>query len=167
MRWSVLISDTGTTLRNRGRCCTPCFDYRGQGRSWRTSIWKSLVLTYSLSSVFVGAAATWVLAFRNSWTSNTQVTTLACILLQPPLILIDHGHFQYNSISLGLSMAALVCIFQKHQVLGSILFCCAINHKHMALYFAPAIFGHLLGRAVEQRSFKQVQMISHIASMLV
>jgi len=32
--------------------------------------------------------------------------------------------------------------------LGSALFCLALNHKQMALYFAPAFFAHLLGCAL-------------------
>jgi hypothetical protein len=32
------------------------------------------------------------------------VLTLGVTLLQPALVLIDHGHFQYNSIALGLSV---------------------------------------------------------------
>ena len=32
------------------------------------------------------------------------------ILLQPALVLIDHGHFQYNSVCLGLAMAGAVAV---------------------------------------------------------
>ncbi len=32
--------------------------------------------------------------------------------------------------------------------LGSALFCLALNHKQMVLYFAPAFFAHLLGCAL-------------------
>ncbi|CAI6003075.1 unnamed protein product [Closterium sp. NIES-64] len=71
---------------------------------------------------------------------------LAMLLLQSGLLLIDHGHFQYNSISLGLSLGAATAVMSRHYLLGSALFSLAINHKHMALYFAPAFFAHLLGR---------------------
>ncbi len=33
-------------------------------------------------------------------------------------------------------------------LLGSCLFCLALNHKQMALYYAPAFFAHLLGCAL-------------------
>lgn len=32
------------------------------------------------------------------------------VLLQPSLVLIDHGHFQYNSVCLGLAMAAAAAV---------------------------------------------------------
>ena len=61
----------------------------------------------------------------------------------------DHGHFQYNSVSLGLSLWA--CYYMTKPsfgdcVIGSVFFCLALNFKQMTLYFAPAIFLYLLGR---------------------
>lgn len=32
------------------------------------------------------------------------------VLLQPSLVLIDHGHFQYNSVCLGLAMAGAAAV---------------------------------------------------------
>ena len=37
--------------------------------------------------------------------------------------------------------------------LGSMLYCLSLNHKHMAAYFAPAFFAHLLGRCLQQPTF--------------
>lgn len=108
-------------------------------------------------SVLIIAALTWAYQLRRASNTDAQITTLACVLLQPALILIDHGHFQYNTISLGLSMAGAISILRGWHVVGSILYCCAINHKHMALYFAPAFFGYLLGCCMKTRnSFKKV-----------
>ncbi|KAI9305470.1 glycosyl transferase [Cunninghamella echinulata] len=76
------------------------------------------------------------------------------ILLQPALIIIDHGHFQYNSVMLGFSLWAILGILSKHYILGSIAFCLALGFKQMALYYAPAIFAFLLGRCfIEERGF--------------
>jgi len=70
--------------------------------------------------------------------------------LQPARLLIDHGHFQYNGISLGLALGAAAAIVRGHPWLGSALFSLSLNHKQMALYFAPAFFAHLLGRALRR-----------------
>jgi hypothetical protein len=72
------------------------------------------------------------------------------MLLQPALLLTDHGHFQYNCISLGLSAAAAAVIAGGHDILGSILFSLSLNHKQMGLFFAPAFFAHLLGKCLQQ-----------------
>ncbi|RHZ61872.1 hypothetical protein Glove_345g49 [Diversispora epigaea] len=80
----------------------------------------------------------------NSWKKKELATLL--ILLQPSLILIDHGHFQYNSVMLGLTLWAINCFLYDYDILGSIFFCLALSFKQMALYFAPAIFAYLLGK---------------------
>jgi alpha-1,3-glucosyltransferase len=67
---------------------------------------------------------------------------------QPALFLIDHGHFQYNSISLGLTLWAINCLLFDQDVLGSIFFCLALNYKQMSLFHAPAFFFYLLGKNV-------------------
>ncbi|XP_057960915.1 probable dolichyl pyrophosphate Man9GlcNAc2 alpha-1,3-glucosyltransferase [Malania oleifera] len=77
---------------------------------------------------------------------------IAVILLNPCLILIDHGHFQYNCISLGLTVGAVAAILSSKDLLASSLFCLALNHKQMSAYFAPAFFSHLLGKCLRCRN---------------
>ncbi|KAL9261981.1 putative dolichyl pyrophosphate Man9GlcNAc2 alpha-1,3-glucosyltransferase [Drosera capensis] len=77
---------------------------------------------------------------------------VAVILLSPCLIIIDHGHFQYNCISLGLSLGAIAAILSDRELLACSLFCSALNHKQMSAYFAPAFFCHLLGRCLKRRN---------------
>ncbi|CAG8438408.1 14012_t:CDS:10 [Ambispora leptoticha] len=91
-----------------------------------------------------------IFVFVNWWFNDASrkkkdLATLL-ILLQPALILIDHGHFQYNSVMLGLSIWAIDCFLYDYDVLGSIFFCLALTFKQMSLYYAPAIFAYLLGK---------------------
>lgn len=65
-------------------------------------------------------------------------------LLSPALLLIDHGHFQYNGVCIGLALLASGFITNEYYVLGSIFFCLSLNFKHMALYYAPVFFFGLL-----------------------
>lgn len=69
-------------------------------------------------------------------------------LFYPGIILIDHGHFQYNSVSLGLFVAATTCLLSDKNVLASILFCLALNYKQMELYHALPFFCYLLSTCV-------------------
>ncbi len=72
-------------------------------------------------------------------------------LLSPPaLLIIDHGHFQYNSVMLGLTQWAINFIVQKRYLLGSFCFCMALGFKHMSLYYALAFFVYLLGTCLSQ-----------------
>ncbi|EYU44642.1 hypothetical protein ABFS82_08G071900 [Erythranthe guttata] len=74
------------------------------------------------------------------------------ILLNPCLILIDHGHFQYNCISLGLTVAAVAAILSDRDLVGSLLFCLALNHKQMSAYYAPAFFAYLFGKCLKRQN---------------
>ena len=79
-------------------------------------------------------------------------------LLAPGLLLIDHGHFQYNSVCLGFSLLALMLVsddsrqqtlvLSTRDIVGSICFCLALNFKQMTLYYAPVFFVHLLRKAI-------------------
>lgn len=91
---------------------------------------------------------------------NRSLVSLFWLLANPALLLIDHGHFQYNSISLGCTVVATACVLQignrapmqaatgrvstfSWLVGAAFFFCMALNHKQMTLYYAPAFFVHL------------------------
>ncbi|KAK9447854.1 glycosyl transferase [Limtongia smithiae] len=80
-----------------------------------------------------------------------QSTAAAAILLQPALILIDHGHFQYNCVMLGLALFAFTDILNDNLFRGSIFFVLALGFKQMALYYAIPVFAYLLGICIFPR----------------
>ncbi|KAI8802189.1 glycosyl transferase [Cladochytrium replicatum] len=97
--------------------------------------------------------AVWLIV--HSWCkhrSNALPTSLLVILLQPALILIDHGHFQYNSAMLGFAHWAVVMFDRKQYAIGSIFFCLSLCFKQMALYYALPIFFYLLGVCLSEAS---------------
>lgn len=65
-------------------------------------------------------------------------------LFYPGQILIDNGHFQYNNISLGLTVFAVAAVLTNRRILGSLLFMLALNYKQMELYHAMPFFCYLL-----------------------
>lgn len=73
-------------------------------------------------------------------------------LIYPGLILIDHGHFQYNGISLGATVAAIAALIQERELLASVLFCLSINYKQMGLYHALPFFCYLLGNCLPKQN---------------
>ncbi|XP_076665114.1 putative dolichyl pyrophosphate Man9GlcNAc2 alpha-1,3-glucosyltransferase [Andrena cerasifolii] len=68
------------------------------------------------------------------------------MLMYPGLILIDHGHFQYNCASLGLFIGAVTAMLRNSFIIGSFLFVAALNYKQMELYHALPIFFYILGK---------------------
>tara|TARA_B110000091_G_scaffold161729_1_gene172469 strand:- start:97 stop:1830 length:1734 start_codon:yes stop_codon:yes gene_type:complete len=66
------------------------------------------------------------------------------LMVQPALLIIDHGHFQYNGVCIGLTLLAVVAIGSRRPCLGAMLFACALNFKQIALYYALGFFFALL-----------------------
>ncbi|XLS97379.1 hypothetical protein HN51_040114 [Arachis hypogaea] len=73
---------------------------------------------------------------------------IAMLLLNPCLILIDHGHFQvcsvltltvicvvfqYNCISLGFTIGAVAGVLSGKDLVACVLYCLALNHKQVLI----------------------------------
>lgn len=82
-----------------------------------------------------------------------KVLIASAILFYPGLILIDHGHFQYNAISLGLALWGVIGLARGHDLLGSIAYTLALNYKQMELYHAFPFFFYLLGKSFQEKSW--------------
>ncbi|XP_045691413.1 dolichyl pyrophosphate Man9GlcNAc2 alpha-1,3-glucosyltransferase isoform X2 [Phyllostomus hastatus] len=82
--------------------------------------------------------------------SKKKVANALCILLYPGLILIDYGHFQYNSVSLGFALWGVLGVSCHWDVLGSLAFCLALNYKQMELYHSLPFFCFLLGKCFKK-----------------
>lgn len=78
----------------------------------------------------------------NKWESSIA---LVAILMQPATILIDHAHFQYNTVMLGFVLASISSVLSDRYMWTCVFFVAALCFKQMALYFAPAIFAYLVG----------------------
>lgn len=106
--------------------------------------------------VLVYFTAVWFLAKRLEPRNVKQrMWIIGLALIQPSIILIDHGHFQYNTVALGLALWAfhymtLPATF-TNCIVGSILFCLSLNFKQMALYYAPVVFAYLLGKCFAEQ----------------
>jgi alpha-1,3-glucosyltransferase len=82
------------------------------------------------------------------WESSVA---LAAILMQPATLLIDHGHFQYNTVMLGFVVSSISSMLAGRLLWSCVFFVGALAFKQMALYFAPAIFAYLLGICIYPR----------------
>jgi alpha-1,3-glucosyltransferase len=80
--------------------------------------------------------------------ASRQIVTILSILLQPSLILIDNGHFQYNSFPLAMTLLSVYLFQQGNDLLGAVAFSASLLFKQMGLYWSPAVFGYLLGKCI-------------------
>ncbi|KAG8825723.1 Glucosyltransferase-like protein [Serendipita sp. 401] len=98
-----------------------------------------------LPALFYFATKSSLLRHRSIRARHVAFFTL---LLQPALILIDSGHFQYNSVMLGLTCQAFNYFLEGQDLLGAICFVASLGFKQMALYYSPAVFSYLLGKCL-------------------
>uniref|UniRef100_A0A8R1HLM1 Alpha-1,3-glucosyltransferase n=1 Tax=Caenorhabditis japonica TaxID=281687 RepID=A0A8R1HLM1_CAEJA len=82
--------------------------------------------------------------------SGKSVMHSVFALFYPGLLVIDNGHFQYNSVSLGLFLAMILCLFRNRVYLGSVFFVAALNYKQMELYHALPVFVFILSKSVNK-----------------
>jgi len=65
------------------------------------------------------------------------------ILLQPALVLVDHGYFQYNAIHLGLVVWSLCLGIEESPFSASVLLALSLNFNQVAYHFALPILLYL------------------------
>ncbi|KAK3942718.1 glycosyltransferase [Diplogelasinospora grovesii] len=81
----------------------------------------------------------------------TATVALFAILMQPATILIDHVHFQYNTVMLGFVLASMSSMLAARYLWASVFFVAALGFKQMALYYAFSVFAYLLGNCIFPR----------------
>jgi len=97
-----------------------------------------------------------------------ELTVLITNLFFPLLVLIDHGHFQYNSISLGFALISFVLATKSNSILlSAVFFTLSLNYKQMELYHAVPIFVYLLSaHCFEEKRLKFKTFLS-LASVVI
>lgn len=151
-------------------------------RSSRGSETPEIVLFMRLSVlvldvlVYMPAVAWFVLRRLDARSTRVRHMALWTVWCQPALILVDHGHFQYNAVMLGLAALSFALLLTRQPnvytsagapaelqhllldtlsrhvslqyVAAAVFFSLSLCFKQMALYYAPAVFAIMLGRCV-------------------
>ena len=104
----------------------------------------------------------------NVWESSIA---LVAMLMQPATMLIDHGHFQYNTVMLGFVLASISSMLAGRLLWSCVFFVAALSFKQMALYFAPVVFAYLLGLCIKPRldvaRFITIALVTVVAFAIV
>ena len=119
---------------------------RGLEDTTHKAFMRATVLVLDL--LIYGSGAWWMTR-KTAQHDVRSIFAFIFVMVQPALILIDHGHFQYNTTALGLCIWAFFFMTKpgmRNCVIGSVLYCLALSFKQMTLYYAPAVFFYLLGR---------------------
>ncbi|KAH9286857.1 Dolichyl pyrophosphate Man9GlcNAc2 alpha-1,3-glucosyltransferase [Echinococcus granulosus] len=129
-------------------------------RFMRLTVIVSDCLSYMLAALFY-CAITLKRLKKDAELSGFSVAL--SMMSFPGLILLDHGHFQYNCVSLGLFVMSLVFFSEDLDVIGSVVFCLAFLYKQMELYHALPVFFFLLSKCFSHSfavGFKRVAILA-------
>eukprot|EP01062_Namystynia_karyoxenos_P067423 TRINITY_DN61377_c0_g1_i1.p1 TRINITY_DN61377_c0_g1~~TRINITY_DN61377_c0_g1_i1.p1 ORF type:complete len:552 (+),score=162.84 TRINITY_DN61377_c0_g1_i1:134-1657(+) len=115
--------------------------------------------------VYLPGAAVAVSAFAAPGESATvRVAATLWLWCHPALLLIDHGHFQYNGVCFGLCLWGAGLVLRGRRLAGSVLFTAALLFKQIALYYAPAFFAAILAQCVAEHGFCSVRSVVNVAA---
>ncbi|XP_013384169.1 dolichyl pyrophosphate Man9GlcNAc2 alpha-1,3-glucosyltransferase isoform X2 [Lingula anatina] len=123
------------------------YSSRGVDNPTHKLFMRSTVLVADFLVFFPAVFAYFLYTDKIKFDKDRTIAILCCFLY-PGIILIDHGHFQYNGISLGLTVLAVVFLSTDHDLLGSMAFSLALNYKQMELYHAMPFFCYLMGKCL-------------------
>ncbi|XP_075264114.1 uncharacterized protein LOC142356005 [Convolutriloba macropyga] len=137
----------------------------GTSHGYETESSKRLMRASVIASDFIFLIPAALLAHRVFAVGHkegrpTEWWPLAAILIQPAAALIDHGHFQYNNIGLGLTMAASAAVASGWDCVGSVLFCLALNHKQASKH------GMALRVSMEQQGRGSAPFLMRVGAFL-
>jgi hypothetical protein len=140
---------TGTAARALEPAMVALGSSRGYESASSKFFFRSTVMVAEFI-FFVPACAVATIVLYRRYRTSSRVLVLMHMLYNPLVLLIDHGHFQYNCIALGLSIYAVAAVLHGRHVLAAILYCCAFLFKQNALYYALPFFAVLLGLALRR-----------------
>jgi len=68
------------------------------------------------------------------------------IMMLPPALFIDHGHYQFNQIMHGFVLFAIAFVMRDNFILATVFMVFAVNFKQTALYFALPFVVYVISR---------------------
>ncbi|RHY08710.1 hypothetical protein DYB28_015755 [Aphanomyces astaci] len=118
--------------------------------SYRTIVFQRLSVIVSDVVLFAS-----IIKYCNAWpcvtttevafNTNKRVVVVLLTFLDAGLLMVDHVHFQYNGVLLGLLILSVAYIREGEDVKGAFVYAVLLMMKHIYLYVALLYFVYLFG----------------------
>ena len=116
---------------------------RGYETETHRNFMRMTVIVSELFTYFIGAYL-----LSRLVPVKARFGTFLLLILNPVAIWVDHGHFQYNTVAVGLLFIAIWATISNRYILGAIAYTCSFLFKQTLMYFAPAFLAYMLGEAL-------------------
>jgi alpha-1,3-glucosyltransferase len=132
-------------------------------------LFMRLTVVFSELLTYIPAVLWFFSSYYRYVRPDLRLTGAFVVLCLPVVVLIDHGHFQYNSVMLGFSVAAFTAVIKGNLVLASVMFTLALNFKQMALYYSLPLFFAIISKAysTSKDSFMRLPASQRTRSKLI
>ena len=127
---AAMIDPNITQLHNQGYDSETCVTFQRM-----TVVASDLVLILATNA--------YVTTLRDKLKHRTTALSLL-VVCNSGLLLVDHIHFQYNGMLLGILVFSLVAMKKGYFITSAALFTVLLLFKHIFVYLAPAYFVFLL-----------------------
>jgi len=94
------------------------------------------------------------LALFEHHSDRKSLAILMVTITNAGLLIVDHIHFQYNGLLLGLFILSIAYIGEGKDLKGAFIFACLLNFKHIFIYAVPVFTVYLFRHYCFQDVFK-------------
>lgn len=136
--WFEWLLSLGAPFFDRGMLVISATPYASFG----TVVYQRLTVVMFDLLLLVGSAALASSAPQAS--KSDRDTAVALTFFNAGLLLVDHVHFQYNGMLIGVLLLSCACLSSGHELLAALAFAVLLNLKHLFLFAAPLFFVQLL-----------------------
>ena len=145
--WFEWLLAKGALLFDRQMLVVSATPYASPG----TIVYQRLTVIATDSILLLGAYAQSRSTLASPKLSSSVVITVSLTFLNTGLLLVDHVHFQYNGMLIGLLLLSCGALAAGKNRWAAFAFAVLLNLKHLFLFAAPLYFVQLLRDHVLQR----------------
>lgn len=135
--WFERLLAMGAPLFDRGMLRVSAEPYESAG----TNAYQRLTVIATDSLLLLGSYVQFTAA---SSRQPTSLSGVALAFLNAGLLLMDHVHFQYNGMLIGLLLTASGLLISGRELQAAVVFATLLMFKHLFLFAAPLFFVQLL-----------------------
>jgi alpha-1,3-glucosyltransferase len=126
------------------------FDSRGYETESHRAFMRFSVIVSDFLTYFAGA---YLVSRLHS--PKARFGTFLLLVFNPVAIWVDHAHFQYNTVAIGLLLIGVWATLSGKYLVGAMAFTASFLFKQTLMYFAPAFLGFMLGEALRLATWKE------------